>query len=70
MQTATQILEAIRKLGEQRIPLTRVYRSLYSEDLFFNAYGKIRIIRRKNCFDTIFYPLRGFFFRQRLPTHL
>jgi len=41
MQTANHILQAIRKLGEERIPLTRVYRSLYSEDLFFNAYGKI-----------------------------
>jgi group II intron reverse transcriptase/maturase len=41
MQRAVHILQAIRKLGEERIPLTRVYRSLYSEDLFFNAYGKI-----------------------------
>jgi hypothetical protein len=41
MQTATQILQAIRKLGEKRIPLTRVYRCLFSEDLFLAAYAKI-----------------------------
>jgi hypothetical protein len=38
MQKAEQILQAMRKLGEKRIPLTRVYRSLYSEDLFLAAY--------------------------------
>jgi retron-type reverse transcriptase len=31
----------MRKLGEKRTPLTRVYRSLYSEDLFLAAYDKI-----------------------------
>lgn len=41
MQKAEQILQAIRKLGEKRIPLTRIYRSLYSEDLFLAAYNKI-----------------------------
>jgi retron-type reverse transcriptase len=41
MQTATQILEAIRKLGEKRLPLPRIYRSLFSEDLFLAAYAKI-----------------------------
>jgi group II intron reverse transcriptase/maturase len=41
MQNADQILQAMRKLGEKRIPLTRVYRSLYSEDLFLAAYDKI-----------------------------
>jgi group II intron reverse transcriptase/maturase len=41
MQKATQILEAIRKLGEKRLPLTRIYRSLFSEDLFLAAYAKI-----------------------------
>ena len=41
MQTAEQILQAIRKMGEKRIPLTRVYRCLYSEDLFLAAYDKI-----------------------------
>jgi group II intron reverse transcriptase/maturase len=41
MQNANQILQAIRKMGEKCIPLTRVYRSLFSEDLFLAAYGKI-----------------------------
>ena len=41
MQTAGQILQAIRKLGEKRLPLTRVYRCLFSEDLFLAAYAKI-----------------------------
>src|SRR5438552_18390065 len=41
MQTADQILQAIRKLGEKRLPLTRVYRCLFNEDLFLAAYGKI-----------------------------
>lgn len=41
MQNAEQILTAIRKLGEKRLPLTRVYRCLFSEDLFLAAYGKL-----------------------------
>lgn len=42
MQTAEQILQAMRKLGEKRLPLVRVYRSLFSEELFLAAYDKIR----------------------------
>ena len=41
MQNANQILQAIRKLGEQRQPLTRIYRCLYSEELFLIAYNKL-----------------------------
>ena len=41
MQTAEHILQAIHKLGEKRKPLTRVYRSLFSEDLYLTAYDKI-----------------------------
>ncbi|MBZ0302409.1 MAG: hypothetical protein K8J31_21865 [Anaerolineae bacterium] len=41
MQTAEHILQALRKLGEKRIPLTRVYRSLFSEDLYLAGYAKI-----------------------------
>jgi group II intron reverse transcriptase/maturase len=41
MQKAEHILQAMWKMGEKRIPLTRVYRSLYSEDLFLTAYDKI-----------------------------
>jgi len=42
MQKANQILQAIRKLGEKHIPLTRVYRSLFCEELYLAAYDKIR----------------------------
>lgn len=41
MQKAEQILQAMQKMGEKRTPLTRVYRSLFSEDLFLAAYDKI-----------------------------
>lgn len=41
MQTTNQILQAIRKLGVQRTPLTRVYRCLFNENLYLTAYGKI-----------------------------
>jgi len=41
MQKAEQILQAMRKMGEKHIPLTRVYRCLYSQDMFLVAYGKI-----------------------------
>lgn len=41
MQTAERILQAVRKLGEKRLPLTRIYRSLFSEDLYLAAYAKI-----------------------------
>jgi group II intron reverse transcriptase/maturase len=41
MQNAEQILQAVQKMGEKRVPLTRVYRSLFSEDLFLAAYDKI-----------------------------
>jgi group II intron reverse transcriptase/maturase len=41
MQKAENILQAIHKMGEKHIPLTRVYRSLFSEDLYLTAYAKI-----------------------------
>ena len=41
MQTAEHILQAMQKMGEKRAPLTRVYRCLFSEDLFLAAYSKI-----------------------------
>lgn len=41
MQTAEHILQAMHKMGEKRLPLTRVYRCLFSEDLFLAAYSKI-----------------------------
>jgi group II intron reverse transcriptase/maturase len=41
MQKATEILQAIHKMGVKRIPLTRVYRNLFCEELFLIAYSKI-----------------------------
>jgi group II intron reverse transcriptase/maturase len=41
MQTAEHILQAMHKMGEKRIPLTRVYRHLFSEDLFLAAYARL-----------------------------
>jgi group II intron reverse transcriptase/maturase len=41
MQTTEHLLQAMRKMGDKRTPLTRVYRCLYSEDLFLHAYSKI-----------------------------
>ncbi len=41
MQKANQILQAIQRMGEKGEPLTRIYRSLYSEDLFLRAYHKL-----------------------------
>lgn len=41
MQKADAILQAVQKMGEKRIPLTRVYRNLYSEELFLHAYSKL-----------------------------
>ena len=41
MQSAENILQAMGKMGDKRIPLERVYRSLFSEDLFLAAYSKI-----------------------------
>lgn len=41
MQSAEQVLQAVRKLGEKRLPLTRIYRCLYNENLFLAAYNKL-----------------------------
>lgn len=41
MQKAERILQALHNMGVKRIPLTRVYRSLYSEELYLKAYAKI-----------------------------
>jgi group II intron reverse transcriptase/maturase len=41
MQKAENILQAMRKMGENHIPMERAYRSLFSEDLFLAAYDKI-----------------------------
>lgn len=41
MQKSHEVLQAIRKLGVKGIPLTRVYRCLYNENLYLTAYSKI-----------------------------
>jgi group II intron reverse transcriptase/maturase len=41
MQKANRILQAVHKMGVKRIPLTRIYRNLYCEELFLMAYNKI-----------------------------
>jgi group II intron reverse transcriptase/maturase len=41
MQKAENILQAMQKMGNKRIPLMRAYRCLFSEDLFLAAYDKI-----------------------------
>ena len=41
MQNASQILQALRKMGTQHFPLTRIYRMLYSEELYLVAYNKL-----------------------------
>jgi len=41
MQKANEILQALQKLGTQQLPLTRIYRMLYSEELYLIAYNKL-----------------------------
>lgn len=41
MQNAEQILQAMHKLGQKQQPLTRIYRCLYSEEMYLNAYNKL-----------------------------
>lgn len=41
MQNADTILQAMWKMGEKRIPLTRVYRNLYNEELYLRAYSRL-----------------------------
>ena len=41
MRTANTILELIKERGKKRLPLERVYKLLFNQDLFLKAYGKI-----------------------------
>jgi group II intron reverse transcriptase/maturase len=41
MQKSHEVQQAMRKLGEKGIPLTRGYRLLYNRELFLAAYGNI-----------------------------
>ncbi len=41
MQTTEHVLEAMRKLGQKGLPLTRVYRLLFNRNLYLAAYAKL-----------------------------
>ncbi len=41
MQSAKAYLELIRERGKKGLPLERIYRQLFNQDLFLMAYGKI-----------------------------
>jgi group II intron reverse transcriptase/maturase len=41
MQKAKAVIEAINKLGKLNVPLTRVYRQLFNEDMYLSAYSNL-----------------------------
>jgi hypothetical protein len=41
MQSAETVLGVIRERGRRGLPLERLYRQLFSRDLFLRAYGRI-----------------------------
>lgn len=41
MQSADTVLEVLRERGRRRLPLERLYRQLFNEQLFLLAYGRI-----------------------------
>jgi len=41
MQNADTVLEVLRERGRRRLPLERLYRQLFNEQLFLMAYGRI-----------------------------
>ena len=41
MRTAETVLSVIRERGKRGLPLTDVYRQLYNEELYLEAYGRI-----------------------------
>lgn len=41
MQTTESILRVMQTLGEKGVPLTRLYRQLYNEQLFISAYSRL-----------------------------
>ncbi|MEV0186159.1 reverse transcriptase domain-containing protein [Streptomyces sp. NPDC050625] len=41
MQTAETVLDVIRKRGERRLPIERLYRQLFNPQLYLMAYGRI-----------------------------
>jgi hypothetical protein len=60
MRTADTILGLIRERGKKRLPLERVYKLLFNQDLYLKAYGKIYQIWTAiplTPFDTLLYTL-------------
>jgi len=60
MRTSDTILGLLRERGSKGLPLERVYRLLYSPDLYLTAYGKIYQIWTAiplTPFDTLLYTL-------------
>jgi len=41
MQSAETVLDVIRKRGERRLPIERLYRQLFNPQLYLLAYGRI-----------------------------
>ncbi len=41
MQRAETVLDVIRKRGERGLPIERLYRQLFNQQLYLTAYGKI-----------------------------
>jgi hypothetical protein len=41
MQSADTVLGVLRERGKRKLPLERLYRQLFNEQLFLMAYGRI-----------------------------
>jgi hypothetical protein len=41
MQSAETVLDVIRKRGERRLPIERLYRQLFNPQLYLLAYGRL-----------------------------
>jgi hypothetical protein len=41
MQSANTVLEVLRDRGRRKLPLERLYRQLFNEQLFLVAYGRV-----------------------------
>jgi len=60
MRDAETILGLIRERGKRGLPLERVYRLLFNQNLYLRAYGKIYQIWTAiplTPFDTLLYTL-------------
>jgi hypothetical protein len=60
MRSANTILGLIRERGKKGLPLERIYKLLFNQDLFLMAYGRIYQIWTTiplTPFDTLQYTL-------------